>query len=283
MSDLAVITIVHGRFEHLRNQQLGLSRSTDTDVDWVVVAIDDPSLSDWRPTGAVQPRLVSHPSQSRDLPLAAARNAGARAALAAGATTLVFLDVDCVPDPGLVEAYRHVAQQRDTARTLMCGPVSYLPPAPSTGYDLTSLEGLAAPHPARPAPERGVVLSGGDHDLFWSLSFAVRAETWRVIGGFCDRYVGYGGEDTDFGRKARTLGVEVSWIGSARAFHQHHATEDPPAGHLEDIVRNSNLFHRRWQVWPMQGWLDAFVSRGLIHRTPDGYALTCEYLPVCER
>ena len=39
-----------------------------------------------------------------------------------------------------------------------------------------------------------------DLRLFWSLSFALDAGDWDALGGFCEDYVGYGGEDTDFGQ-----------------------------------------------------------------------------------
>lgn len=274
MNPLAVVTVVRGRRRHLELLHRGLERSTSTDLEWVVVAMDDPDLDDWAPAGAVVP-LVTHVTLSPDghLPLAAARNAGARRALARGATTLVFLDVDCIPASGLVDSYRSGAESPRTASTLMCGPVSYLPPAPPGGYDLTSLDSLAAPHPARPAPAPGEVLLGKDHDLFWSLSFAVRAELWRDIGGFCERYEGYGGEDTDFAAKARARGIGLSWIGGARSHHQHHPTQNPPTQHVTDILRNARVFHDRWGRWPMQGWLDGFVDRGLLVRNPDGYDL----------
>ncbi|MDQ6641617.1 MAG: galactosyltransferase-related protein [Actinomycetota bacterium] len=274
MSGTAVITTVQGRHDHLRNQYLGLQRSTTTEIDWVVVAMGDPFLTEWQPGGTVSPRVVQIPAPGTNLPLASARNAGARAALARGATTLIFLDVDCVPAPALVRAYEQATQDASTADRLVCGPVSYLPPPPGHGYDLDTLADLAAPHPGRPAPLRGEVVAGGDPDLFWSLSFAVHTDTWRRLGGFCDRYVGYGGEDTDFGHKARALGVDIVWLGSARAYHQHHPTYDPPTQHVADIVRNGALFYHRWGFWPMTGWLDAFVERGLVRPTLTGYEMT---------
>ncbi|GMA39209.1 hypothetical protein [Mobilicoccus caccae] len=33
--------------------------------------------------------------------------------------------------------------------------------------------------------------------------------------------------------------------------------------HLSDIVRNANIFERRWGRHPMEGWLDAFAEAGL--------------------
>ena len=87
--------------------------------------------------------------------------------------------------------------------------------------------------------------------------------TWRRLGGFCEDYTGYGGEDTDFGQTARVVGVGLAWVGGAHAYHQHHPVQDPPVDHLDDILVNATLFHRRCGWWPMRGWLDAFAAQGL--------------------
>ena len=141
-------------------------------------------------------------------------------------------------------------------------------PRRAPGYRAADLHTLASPHPARPIPPEDEVQRGGDHALFWTLSFAVTAGTWRLLGGFCEDYVGYGGEDTDFGQVAARAGVELAWVGGAWAYHQHHATETPPVHHLTDILRNATLFHRRWGWWPMRGWLTAFAERGLARHDP---------------
>jgi GT2 family glycosyltransferase len=151
---------------------------------------------------------------------------------------------------------------------LLCGPVAYLPPAPAGGYPATGLHALAQAHPARPVPANDELQPGDDHTLFWTLSFAVRRGTWERIGGFCEHYVGYGGEDTDYGQAARRAGVDLCWVGGAWAYHQHHAGESPPLQHLDDILRNAAHFHRRWGWWPMGGWLEAFAERGLARYEP---------------
>ena len=84
---------------------------------------------------------------------------------------------------------------------------------------------------------------------------------------------GYGAEDTDFGRKAEMLGIDLAWVGGARAYHQHHPVSDPPVEHLEDILRNGALYARRWGTWPMGGWLNAFEQRGLICPSPEGWTI----------
>ncbi|MER7795989.1 galactosyltransferase-related protein [Microbacterium sp. NPDC096154] len=260
----ALITIAHGRHEHWRMQRAALARHASTADRHVLVAIADPHLEE--DAGIPGLHVVPLSGDPTRLPLAQARNRGAAAALADGAELLVFLDVDCLPGPELVDGYRAAAAQ--SRGHLLCGPVTYLDPPGPGGYDLDALPDLDRPHAARPAPEPGEVVAGGPHELFWSLSFALDADTWRRIGGFDEAYAGYGGEDTDFGQRARRAGVDLAWVGSARAYHQHHPVESPPVRHIDDILRNGRLFAERWGWWPMTGWLDAFTDLGLVERDP---------------
>lgn len=259
----AVITTVHGRHRHLRRQLDGLALHPP-DLH-VVVALADPDIG---PVVGSAAQVLDCDGDPAALPLARARNTGAEAAIGAGADVLVFLDVDCIPGPELLTRYVCAAQDPHHREALLCGPVTYLPPAGPRGYRLDEL--VIDPHPARPAPPDGQVLTGVDYNLFWSLSFALTPTTWHRIGGFCELYRGYGGEDTDFAQRAAAAGVGLRWVGGAHAFHQHHPVSNPPVQHLDDILRNAHVFHRRWGWWPMAGWLDAFAAQGLIERDPTG-------------
>lgn len=268
----ALVTVAHGRHEHLQRQHAMLARSTVLVDDYIVVALDDPVLgSTWEHEPGVT--LLRHGAGRHGLPIAAARNAGARAAVRRGAELIVFLDVDCLPDPELVRYYQAAA--RASASALLCGPVAYLPRPGADGYDLDGLRQYAF-HPARPTPAPGELASQGDPRLFWSLSFAVTADTWQRIGGFCEHYEGYGAEDTDFAFLARDAGAGITWVGGAAAYHQWHFTQSPPVGHLDDIVRNAAIFADRWGWWPMEGWLGAFADQGLVAFDPllDRYVKT---------
>jgi len=269
---VAVVTPVAGRHGHLSLQRRGLRRSTVAVDSHVVVCMGDRVAADIATAQAGPPVAAVHVDvPGSRLPLARARNAGAEAAIRAGAELLVFLDVDCIPGPGTVARYVQCARE-DPAPRLLCGPVAYLPPPPPDGYDLARLAELADPHPARPDPARDQTIRGGDHRLFWSLSFAVRPEVWERIGGFCEEYRGYGGEDTDFGQCAAAAGVRLDWTGGADAYHQFHPTADPPVQHVADVVTNARLFFRRWGWWPMPGWLAGFERLGLARFDPaDGW------------
>lgn len=260
MSRVAVVTIARGRHAHLDAQHRSLAAGTRRPDDYVVVAMDDPDIRSAELDG-LRRRVVRVPTSVRGLPLARARNRGVRAALDAGAGAVVCLDVDCLAGRDLVASYAD--RVVGDPRTVWQGPVTYLDPPPDDGYPLDRLDALDAPHPARPAPAPGEVRRGADPDLFWSLSFAVSPEVWAVTDGFCVDYVGYGAEDTDFGHTAAARGLDLAWDGSARAYHQHHPVSRPPVEHLDAILRNAAVFHRRWGRWPMLGWLEEFERLGL--------------------
>jgi len=176
----------------------------------------------------------------------------------------VFLDVDCLPSTRLVARYAEVAGTDEYRHSLLCGQVSYLPPGFSEHQSARALERYGVPHHARPILSEGDVLDTDDYELFWSLSFAINAPAWRDVGGFCEVYTGYGGEDTDFGQCAKAAGLPMRWVGGATAYHQHHPVSDPPVEHFEAVLNNAQTFAGRWGWWPMHGWLQAFERQGLI-------------------
>lgn len=262
----AVITIVHARHEHLRLQQDGLIGGTRMPEDYVVVAMNDPCVTNGLDRHALAAHVLEVRGADARLPLARARNVGAEKALALGAELLIFLDVDCVPSGALVERYASAAERSGSA--LLCGPVGYLPPPPRGGYAIARMADEARPHPSRPVPAEDELLAVCDMRLFWSLSFAVSAESWGKIGGFCSDYCGYGAEDTDFAQLAARAGLGMLFVGGAWAYHQHHPVQNQSSRHTPEIVENANLFHRRWGWWPMEGWLSGFARSGLTHFDP---------------
>ncbi len=285
---LAVVTIVHGRHEHLERQLWGLRQQRRLPDAHVIVAMDDPRVEAVarEHAGSWEVHVPSIGRRGGHLPLAAARNLGVDVAAATGADRVVLLDVDCIPSAGLLERYAGVlgsvgghrpnAQHPDVedGPVVLAGEVAYLPPMPP-GRDyrdlgLAALTGLAPPHPARPVLAADEASPAQDLRLFWSLSFALSVPSWRAVGGFDEGYVGYGGEDTDFGQRVGSAGGRLLWVGGALAHHQHHPTTSPPVQHVHDIVANANRFAERWGWWPMEGWLEAFAARGLACRSADG-------------
>lgn len=286
--DLTVVVIVHGRHAHLRRSLAALTTGSMLPSEIVVVAMADARVAgisaevgDAGP--GVDLRVVELDADPARLPLALARNTGAAAARG---EVLVFLDVDCLADPALLAGYANAAGRiREPRRasgvtlpadapTVLAGPVTYLPDGvlgpPGAPLDWAVIRALRSPHAARPDPAPGELVPGENLDLFWSLSFAVTAADYARLGGFDTAYTGYGGEDTDFARRLGAHGGQLWWVGGADAYHQHHPVSRPPLEHVEDIVRNTNLFRARWGEDAMGGWLAAFAERGLVAREADG-------------
>ncbi|MFA4929685.1 MAG: galactosyltransferase-related protein [Patulibacter sp.] len=274
---VGLATIQRGRIAHLARQARGVLTDQSRIPDRYVVLSMDPAPGPaeralQRAVGplAAEIALVHEPVEETErIPLAAARN---RAIRALGDVDLaILLDVDCIPGHDLVARYVAAHVTAPAADRLLAGPVAYLPPGRPGGLRLRAADrALAVPPTARPVPADDELLDETRHELFWSLSFAVRPELHERIGGFDERYVGYGGEDTDYGFRARSAGVGLVWVGGAWAYHQHHPVSDPPREHLPAIVRNARLFRERWGRWPMEGWLRAFAADGAIDWDPSG-------------
>ncbi|WP_091227210.1 galactosyltransferase-related protein [Microbacterium sp. 3J1] len=268
---VAVITPAsENRLAHLHRQRRFLRDAGGPEIE--VLRIE--AWLDDAPPPAFDGAVHVHVPPGRDgLRVGAARNAAAEVALARHADLLVFLDVDCLPGPGLLERYVDAARSHPDG--LLCGPVTYLRSVqrPSSPDDLGS---LTRPHAARPNPAADAVDTAdpADVDLFWSLSFAVTPQTWTRLGGFDERYEGYGAEDTDLSRRARSLGIPLHWVGGAHAYHQWHPAGTPPWRHLDDILRNGSLFAERWGEWPMGGWIEEFVRAGAVEAHDGGFRRT---------
>ncbi|EKA60890.1 glycosyl transferase [Janibacter hoylei PVAS-1] len=141
-----IVTVVHGRHAHLREQRRIL-RDVSPGTPHIIVAMDDHAIDD---VVAGQPSVtVIHVERDpRGLPLARARNIGVRAALRSGADLVILLDVDCVPGPRLVSSYEIAAEK--VPQALLCGPVTYLDEGVRVPDDARRLDDLTDP-PPRPA------------------------------------------------------------------------------------------------------------------------------------
>ncbi|WAH56360.1 galactosyltransferase-related protein [Pseudomonas silvicola] len=256
---MKVITLVHGRGTHLANLIRGLELSSLTPRGlWIVHMNEAPGPF----SSHVFPIHTLRVDDPGGLPLAKARN---HVATIDPVAPWVFLDVDCIPAHDLLAQYRDGLQAQPDA--LHMGQVRYLPQgANGAGWNEAALYAQGVEHAL--ARFRSGPGSALPHHLFWSLNFACTGTVFARIGGFDEDYRGYGGEDTDFAFRARRAGVPVL-DNAAMAFHQYHPSYDPPLNHFADIIVNARHFHRRWGVWPMEGWLHAFTEQGLLRWTDE--------------
>lgn len=266
---ISVLTLVRGRQGHLDHLIAGLRTQTRPPDELVVAYMQDeaPRVPDDAPFLVRSIRV-----EGDALPLARARN---RAAAEASGEIFAFLDVDCIPDP-------HFVQRADEAIAEELGGV-YLPevrylPAHTEGWlapdrdepDFDALDTHGERHPAKPDLSGCAVRPIADFGELWGLAFVLSAENWRKARGMDEDYVGYGAEETDFGRRLDSAGAKLFWLGGTICYHQHHTVHKPPLQHFESIVRNARLFRQRWGEWCMDYWLDDFARRGLIARNDDG-------------
>jgi N-acetylglucosaminyl-diphospho-decaprenol L-rhamnosyltransferase len=264
---VSVLTIVRGRSSHLANLIAGLNRQTRLPDELVIAWMQDaPSPL---PETRFPVRSVLVPGDP--MPLAAARNAAAEAARG---EQLILLDVDCIPAAGLVERYAATAD----AAGVRLGDVLYLPPGGVERIDDAALDRMGVRHPAKPELAEDEIRTTPSHGELWGLSFALSTADWRRAGGMDERYIGYGGEETDFAARLERAGVTMAWIGGARAYHQHHPIHIPPLQHFDAILRNARLFNATWGRWCMDYWLGQFAERGLI--AIDDTALTVLRAPT---
>lgn len=257
---ISVITLVRDRVRELGHLLGGLERSPTPPAELIVAWMggEDPTRALAR--SRIPSSVVS--LDEPELPLARARNLAARRARS---EALVFLDVDCIPAAALLSAYARALGAQDA---LVAGRTLYLPPGPVPETEQRLAE-VAREHPARAGLFTADVRTDDRHDLFWSLSFAIRQPTFTALGGFDEEYAGYGIEDTDFALRARKGGVRLAWAREALAFHQHHPPASADSRNVPALVRNARRFQRTWGTWPAAGWFDELASRGLVEWDPE--------------
>ncbi|WP_419727937.1 galactosyltransferase-related protein [Lichenicola sp.] len=255
MNTVSVVTLAKGRPDHLANVVLGLCRQVQPPAELIVAVMQDQLYV--LPEAPFPIRQIV--TTGGALPLAAARNAAARTATS---DMLVFLDMDCIPAPDLVADYAAGLAELDG---LLMGEVMYLPGgATRDGWNFDGFAAVAVRHSDRRGPPPAGIERCNDYRCFWSLNFAMRRATFLAAGGFDERYFGYGGEDTDFGKMLDGKGIAIAWMKGGLAYHQYHRHHMPPIHHLESVVRNAQLFEAKWGYRTMGHWLHAFRLLGLI-------------------
>ena len=108
------------------------------------------------------------------------------------------------------------------------------------------------------------------YDLVRTLTLSLHRDQFENIWGFDEWYVGYGGEDTDFGRAMRSLHIPYIWT-STRLYHQWHPSYSPPVLAVEPIVRNANYGYQKWGERFMQWWLEKFEELWLVTKEKETY------------
>ena len=204
----------------------------------VVVADDGSSRPPDPPTGGPPARVVTQPDQG--FRAAAARNLGV--AHTSG-EILVFLDADTVPEPGFLAALtRKVALCPDVLAVgrRRHADLSELPP----GGDPSAAPRLPEPAWLRQGYAASKDLLDADGRSFRyviSAVLACRRSLFDDLGGFDERYVGYGGEDWDLGYRAWNAGCVLVHEPGAVAWHDGPDWAGRPAGRGDKDLESARL------------------------------------------
>lgn len=201
------VTVVVTHYEQPRQlaRVLAALRSQTFGPLDVVVADDGSAQPPVVPAGV---RLVRQ--EDLGFRAAAARNLGAADSTS---DVLLFLDADTVPEPGYVAAL--------VRRAAACPDV--LAVGRRRHADLSG-DGRELPEPAwlrdGLAASRDLLDADGRSFRFvLSAVLALRRELWEDLGGFDERYVGYGGEDWDLAYRAWNNGAVLVHEPDAVAWH----------------------------------------------------------------
>ena len=275
---IAVLTMAKGRHGHLLGQVDGLSVGSLPPAVHSVVSMGDRDLTRGRlPLGTDRWRTVVRPVQSdrRALPLAAARNAAAEAAVEEGADLLVFVGGDVIPGKRALERYADAvaegAPEGVGGPVVWQGPLLHLPPLENAalGYPFGHLAEIAAPTAGDPMLEPGQREPEPDWSHFRGCAFAMTAADFAEVGGFCTDYAGHGLEDADFAEKVSRAGGSLVWVGGATAYLQ---PVPPPetADELRIALRHAATWRSRWGVDPDHPMLDRLLGAGVLQRAQEG-------------
>ena len=274
---VAVVIPVYNRVDLLANTLAGLVAQTYTPLR--VVVADDGSDEDVAAAisqfeGDLEVRLVRQ--QHDGYGAGRARNLGAAET---DADVLVFIDADCVPDPELVR--RHADWHRHAGNLVVIGSRHHLD---TSEIDRDALRRGRADLRGRIAsstnPEPGLVpddfrrvfyrrtagLRLGD-EAFRSLvssNFSIPRQAFIDIGGFCEDFDRWGGEDTELGWRLFNDGFFFVPENSAAIYHQTQQDEgDTPdwrqrARSANEGIIQAKIPHRFYRK----------SERGYIYETP---------------
>jgi len=199
---------------------------------------DEVIIADNTPEGIAVSRPLPPPVRAvravGEASCARARNAGAAASRG---EWLLFVDADCRPDPGLVEAYR--AEPLAAECGIVAGAVRADPAQRSVAATWARTRGvlderLTLAHPFMPTPV------GANH--------LVRRATWQQLGGYLEGITS--GEDVDFSWRAQRAGWTLAYRPQARVAHTHRVRIRGLLGQTRRHAGGDSWVRRRWGLLP---------------------------------
>jgi validoxylamine A glucosyltransferase len=242
VSEIAVVVPTFQRAAWLRETLDGLLRQTLSPDRFEVVVTDDGSADGTVDvvrsfSGQLNLEYVYHHDLGHRV--AATRNAGVSATTA---PVLAFLDAGTRPSAGCVEAHlrSHITAAGTDSPAVVVGRMA--------GYDTRATSGnLAA--------DDGSDMRDNELDRFsrrlenallpwrlaWTGNLSVDAKTFHSVGGFDERFTGWGAEDMELAYRLHRFGARLRWSDEARAVECPHPRDMP--SNIASNRRNLQLFY----------------------------------------
>lgn len=212
MDRVAIVVVNYGSSALLERN---LARVADHSPEIRVYVVDNPTSSAERDRAQAicHARGWTFLPQSGNLGFGGGVNAGAAAALAAGAEDLLLLN----PDAFIARADLEMLHRASSDRNLVAAP------------RITTVDGRPWFSGARvdlaTGDMRGPSHSRGEYDVDWVTGACmwITREAWQATGSFDEEYFLYW-EDVDYSVRAKAAGMRVQMIEDAVAVHDEGAT-----------------------------------------------------------
>lgn len=209
--------------------------------DFEVLVVDDGSSGAEAVTAAFAERLsLRYNWRPNDQCPARSRNLGAKLARH---QALLFIDSDILLSPQALAAYARHLQTRPEA--LLYGYVGY----ESTAVSESALQPGIPVHWRDPRfgwnGDRLVPADKLYHSAYecaFAGNFALSRDVFLQIGGFDERFAGWGGEDLDFGERAVQAGFQIHFLLDAWGEHQQHGRSDAFHEHTAEARGHGYVF-----------------------------------------
>lgn len=248
----SVLTVYSGRHKHLLAQYSALIRGSELPDEWIIVAMGEHPIAFDDPPFPIHTLELSVTSAGR--PMATARN---RAVARSSGDIMIFLEIGSLPQRDFVREFKHEIR----ANVISVASITHLPPGACDTSWLS--QPFAWRSPSDSQSDHQNQQQPNQSDSFSAICFGLVKETYEKVGGFDERYLGYGGEELDFALRAVKSGTTINHSAVGVLHHQEEAFR-VPLRHLKSIVRNSKLFRQTWGHWPREDWLDHFEQMGFI-------------------
>lgn len=194
--EISVVVPTRNRPESLDALIAALRAQTLSDEQFELIVIDDGSSPPLRADSGPQMQVLRHEHPRGP---GAARNTGWRAARA---PAIAFIDDDCIPGPGWLEAVLEAYGAAGSAPVIVQGPVE---PEPAKRDQLGPLS-------------HTIQVTGRDR-LFACCNIAYSRALLEQLNGFDERLV-RSGEDADLGARALNAGGEQVFAPKAIVYHE---------------------------------------------------------------